>query len=148
MDRIVVNSSMYGERIATRAHVPYNPKHDVNIARVCSDKGLMGGAVFTNYTHASITAHMAGFDPTWINRPLLWCVFNYVFDQLHVKKLFGQVPASNERALALDLKLGFRIEHRVKDVYEDGDMLVLAMYRDDCKWLRLKPPKRLVVGAF
>ena len=53
--------------------------------------------------------------------------------------MFGQVPASNVRALEFDRKLGFIEETRIKDVFPDGDLVVLSMKREDCKWLNLKP---------
>jgi RimJ/RimL family protein N-acetyltransferase len=70
---------------------------------------------------------------------MIWVCFNYPFVQLGCSKLFGQVPASNRKALEFDLKLGFIEEARVKDVFPDGDLIVIAMKREDCRWLKLKP---------
>lgn len=49
------------------------------------------------------------------------------------------VPATNYTALEFDLKLGFIEETIIRDVYREGDMIVLSMYKDDCRWLKLKP---------
>lgn len=82
---------------------------------------------------------MAGFRPDWANRDMLWVAFDYPFNQLGCKKLFGQVPESNPKALEIDLKLGFKIIAKIDDVFPDGALIVVALDRDDCRWLNLKP---------
>jgi RimJ/RimL family protein N-acetyltransferase len=83
--------------------------------------------------------HTAGFATRWATRDFLWALFDYPFNQLGCKKVFGQVPESNKRALEIDLKLGFKVVARIKDVFPDGACLVLALARKDCRWLNYKP---------
>lgn len=135
---IVFNDAEYGHMIAKAAGTSFNPYSDVCIARVEDDE-LWGGVTYTGYTGTSMGIHVAGFRSDWINKDMLWVAFDYPFVQLKCSKLFGQVPASNRKALEFDLKLGFIEEARVKDVFPDGDLLVLAMKREDCRWLKLKP---------
>lgn len=145
MDEILINDPEHGEAIAKEAGIIFNPRCHQVISRTV-DGVLYGGVVLTDYTGASITAHMAGFNDKWANRNILWAVFNYAFNQLKVGKVFGQVPESNTKALEINLKLGFSVETRVKDVFKDGDLLVVSMYRDQCRWLNLKP--RGVIGGY
>ena len=70
---------------------------------------------------------------------MLWCIFDYAFNQLGCKKVFGQVPEHNAKALEIDLKLGFKIVARIDDVFPEGACLVLAMSPEDCRWLKIKP---------
>jgi hypothetical protein len=35
--------------------------------------------------------------------------------------------------------LGFTVETRIRDVFPDGDAVVMGMYRAQCRWLDLKP---------
>jgi len=128
----------HAEQIAKAARIYFNPLCDVCISRSKDDK-LLGGVIFQQFTGMSITIHVAAFDPHWINPDMLWITFHYPFEQLKVKKIFGQVPQDNSRALEFDRKLGFKIETIIRDVYPDGDMVLLSMYREDCRWLRLKP---------
>lgn len=126
------------ETIANAANVLPNAAYDVCISR--SEHGrLLGGVIYTNYTGASITMHVAGFVDHWINRDMLWVCFHYPFMQLNCNKLFGQVPAWNVKALEFDKHLGFREEAVIKDVYPEGDMILLSMLKHECRWLRLKP---------
>lgn len=136
---IVFNDLAISRAISAGCNVPFNPDCDVSIGRV-EDGRLLGGVIYNDYTGASISIHVASFDPNWIDRAMLWVTFDYPFNQLKVNKLFGQVPASNAQALAFDLHVGFKIEARIKDVFPDGDLILVSMYRDDCKWLKMRPP--------
>lgn len=83
--------------------------------------------------------HVAGFRADWVNRDMLWVGFDYPFNQLGCKKIFGQVAESNRKALEFDLKLGFKIVTKLDDVFPDGGCFVLSLAREDCRWLKLKP---------
>lgn len=124
--------------IATASGATHNSSVDQCIARVDGDRVLCG-ALYQRYTGASIGMHVAVFDPTSVNRDILWVCFHYPFVQLGCNKVFGEVPASNSKALEFDLKLGFIEEARIKDVFPDGDLIVISMKREDCRWLRLQP---------
>lgn len=136
---IVSNNSDHGYRIGKSSGVVFNPEADTVIARVDPDGTLRGGNIYNGYTGVAINVHMAGFDPHWCNIDMLWVGFHYPFVQLGVRKLFAQVPAANSKALDIDKKLGFKEEARIKDVFPDGDLIVLAMKPEDCRWLKLKP---------
>lgn len=125
--------------IAKAARTSFMPGNDICLSRVDDNYGLLGGVVFTAYTGASIHLHMAGFQDHWANRDMIWCAFDYPFRQLECKKVFAQVPETNTKALAIDLKLGFKIVTKIDDVYPDGGVYVLSMGRDECRWLSLKP---------
>jgi hypothetical protein len=134
-----------GSRIAKTAGNAFNPLVDQVIAR-CDDNGiLMGGSVFTQWTGygGSVAIHVAGFHPRWINRTILFVTFDYPFNQLGVKKLFGQVPSYNKKALDFDLHLGFKAEIIIPDVYPEGDLVLLSMKREECRFLD-HPPRELV----
>lgn len=135
---IVFNNIEHGYRIAKAAGCTFNPEVD-RVISVTREGNLVGGNIFTGYTGASIHTHTAGFAPGWATRDFLWCIFDYCFNQLGCKKVFGQVCESNKRALEIDLKLGFKIVARIEDVFPDGACFVLEIAREDCRWLNLKP---------
>lgn len=128
----------HGRVIAQAAGVIYNVAGD-NCISIVRDGKLLGGAVYSGYTGASIGMHVAGFCDDWMCRDALWASFHYPFDQLGVKKIFGQVPATNSKALEFDRKIGFKIETIIKDVYLDGDLVLMSMTKDECRWLKIKP---------
>jgi RimJ/RimL family protein N-acetyltransferase len=135
---IVFNNPTHGAAIAAHAGVTFNPASDTCIAVV--RKGEMtGGTIYSNYTHASIAMHVAGFTPSWASIDMLWVAFHYPFVQLRCKKVFAQIPENNLKALEFDFKLGFKEEARIRDVFPAGDLILLSMYRDECRWLKIKP---------
>jgi RimJ/RimL family protein N-acetyltransferase len=135
---IIINNTAHGYAISEACGVVFNPAVDQVVARV-KDGALLGGIVYQGYTGASIQMHTAGFAPNWANREFLWAIFDYPFNQLDCRKVFGQVPETNVRALEIDLKLGFKIVAKIDDVFPDGACYVLALAREDCRWLNLKP---------
>jgi RimJ/RimL family protein N-acetyltransferase len=132
---ITAGNIEHARAIAKAAGCFFNPECDHVISRE-EDGKLLGGVIFTGYTGASIGIHTASFDPRWINKDMLWITFDYPFNQLGVKKLFGQVPSGNLRALEFDLKLGFIEEARIPEVFPGEDLVVLSMRREDCRWLK------------
>ena len=138
-DRILVNDEACGQAIATEAGTDYNPRAHANFCRVRNGK-LMGGVIYSSYTRESIALHMAGWDPHWANRDMLYVAFDYPFNQLGVKRIFGLVPESNLKALEIDLKLGFKIVNRVEGVFPDNvAAMILCMERGECRFLGIKP---------
>lgn len=139
LDRILVNNQACGEALAKAAGTDYNPKAHANFCRVKGDM-LVGGVLFSGYTGESIAIHMAGWDTHWVNRDMLFMAYDYPFNQLGVKRLFGLVPESNTTALGIDLKMGFRIVNRIEGVYRDNvACMVLCMERHECRYLGIKP---------
>jgi hypothetical protein len=95
-----------------------------------------GFVIGAYYPGCSVEAHMGGH-PHWMNRDVVVMFFDYVFNQLGVKKLIAPVPSTNTRALEIDLRAGFQIEARIKDAVPDGDLLILTMLRAECRFLGL-----------
>lgn len=112
------------------------PSYAVGIGTQIGGK-ILGGIVFEGYNGRSVTGHLAGTDKRWLSRTLLRAAAQYAFVQLGCVRITGLVPASNEEALKLDLRLGFTIEALLKDAAYDGDMFVLRMFARDCRWLRV-----------
>jgi RimJ/RimL family protein N-acetyltransferase len=101
-----------------------------------SEGRLLAGIAFDNYNGASVQIHVAALPgKNWITKSLLHRVFSYPFHQLGVKKLIGLVGSTNADALRFDLALGFCIEATLKDAYPDGDLHILSMTQDQCRWL-------------
>ena len=128
--------------IAQASHIQFVPRLHHAIARYSDTDRLLGGVLFTEYRGGSVAIHMAGFDPHWVNRAMIYLAFDYPFNQLKVKKLIGLVPESNVRARNANLKLGFKIEHLIEDVYNGpmNGMHIMSMLKDQCKWLDMPMP--------
>lgn len=135
------NNIVDAEAICRAAGLVYNPFSDACIARITPRGSLLGGVVYTGYTGqgGSICFHVASFRRKWVSRELLWLAFDYPFSQLGVRKIFAQVMLGNEAVLRVARHVGFKQEAFVRDVYPDGDMVILSMYRADCRVLDQTP---------
>jgi hypothetical protein len=131
--------------ISNAARVQFVPHLHHCIAEYNSHDRLVGGALFTDWNNGSLLIHIALFPNGILGRQLLWLGFQYPFNQLGAKKIIGLVPEWNIKARNLNLKLGFRIEYLIDDVFNnpaplDNGMYIMSMRREDCRWLKMKPP--------
>lgn len=103
------------------------------------DGELIAGVVYDNYNGASICMHVAAVPgKRWMTKDYLWFCFYYPFEQLGVKRITGLVPESNKEARKFDEHLGFELEASMRDAHPDGDVLVYRMFKEDCRFLRMK----------
>lgn len=129
----------HGAEIARAIPRRFNPACDPVISNARADGTLLGGVIYDGYTGPCIFIHQAGFSKFWLSRDMLWVAFDYPFNQLGCSKLCGTIPSTNPGLLAINLKLGFRVETKIEHAYPGGDMLILSMTRDECPWLKIKP---------
>lgn len=104
-----------------------------NAIGVERDGELIAGIVVNNFNGANATVHIA-LTKT-LPRDFLHVCFEYLFVQCNLKRVTGLVPSSNQKALKFDKHIGFTEEFVMKDGHPDGDMHVLVMFKDDCRWL-------------
>ena len=101
-----------------------------------TDGKIVAVAAYAGCNGASVYAHLA-IDGK-ITPEFLWFGFYYPFEQLKVKKIIGLVASTNTKALRLDLHFGYVHEATIKDAAPDGDLLVLTMTKEQCRFLRGK----------
>lgn len=107
------------------------------LGHITDDGEVLWAAVYEEYhPKGSIRIHIAISNPKFVTRRAISEVFEYPFYQLGVKKVIGIVDSANTAALTFDLRLGFGIEAIVKDAYDMGDMYILSMTQEQCRWLR------------
>jgi len=93
---------------------------------------------FDNIAEKSCCMHVGALVPNWISKDLLWASFDYPFNVLKLKVILALVSSNNEEALKLDRHLGFVDKAYIEDAHIDGDLVILAMRKEDCRWLNLK----------
>jgi hypothetical protein len=72
-----------------------------------------------------------------MTKDFLKITFDYPFNKLKLKVIIGAVPGNNEKALKLDRHLGFVEIANIADAHKDGDLVLLTMRPEQCKWLKL-----------
>lgn len=130
---------MHGVQIAEAVNAVFSPNVETVISR-SENFELYGGVIYDLYSGSSICMHNAGFKSNWANRSLLWLVFAYPFLQLNCKIVIARVPSTNAQALKLNEHLGFKELCRIPDAVPDGDIVIMVMRREECRWLQMKQP--------
>lgn len=102
------------------------------------DGQLIAGILYEDWNHANVVCHIAGVGKNWLNRNLLWVMFDYPFRQLGVKRITTTVAQSNTVSQRFTEHLGFTLETRLLDAHPSGDLFIYRMMAADCRWLGLK----------
>ncbi len=98
---------------------------------------LIAGIWFENFNGANMMMHVAALPKSrWMSKEVLWYTFYYAFVTCGCKRVTGLVAESNTEAIEFDERLGFKFEARLKNAAVDGDLLVYAMFAEDCRWLK------------
>ncbi len=126
----------------------YGPSMGIGMLR---DGELIAGCVFNEWNGVNINMHVAAIGKDWMTKAYLWTCFYFPFEQLKVKRITGFVEDDNEQALRFDKHLGFKYETKISQAYEHdgkiGDIIVLCMRREDCRWLNLRVPEKMRLAA-
>ena len=101
---------------------------------------LRAVVVYCNFQGKSCQMHIASSGSHWMTKDFLKAAFDYPFNKLKLKVIIGAVPGNNEKALKLDRHLGFVDKAYIEDAHADGDLVILAMRRENCRWLDIKCP--------
>lgn len=100
------------------------------------DDVILGGCAFYSWNYANVFMHVAADSKDWMSRTLIRYVFSYAFDTCQVKRITALVDSTNEISLDFCKRLGFKEESRMKDASPSGDVIILVMFREDCKWIK------------
>ena len=110
------------------------------------DGNLVAVVGYCGFRSKSCVCHIASVGENWMSKDFLWAIFDYPFNKLGVSVILGQVCGSNESALKLNRHLGFKVIAEIPDAHMDGDLVIMAMRREDCRWLDIKCPLRTARG--
>ena len=101
------------------------------------DGQIVAACGYSHYTGDEVSIHIAS-DQTRrsVTKEFLNCVFEYPFQQLKVKRLYGWVPTQFPDCIKFCLKLGFTVDRVLKDTEIAGDVVIFSMTPEQCRWLR------------
>ena len=100
------------------------------------DGVLCAGVLVEDWNGASCVMHVAG-DKGWKCDEFFRYVFGYVFRELDCRCIFGIVASDNARCLALGKQLGFEEVIHLEAAHPRGDLVILRMWKEQCKWLEM-----------
>ena len=111
------------------------------------DQEIVAVVGFCDFTPTSVTMHTASIDTLWLTKDLLWATFDYCFNILKVKVILVTIAGSNDKSLRLCRKLGFVDRVLIEDAHKHGDLAILTMRKEQCKWLDIDAPLKKIKGA-
>jgi len=116
------------------------------IANVNRDGKILGVVGFDGWNGASCQMHVAG-EGNWVTRDLLFAGFDYPFNVAGCRVVLGLVPSGNKQALRFDKHVGFEEVARIKDAHPDGELILLKMRRENCRYLRKQDGQEVISAA-
>lgn len=132
---LTLDKDLIGPWICHRINKVWGPEGRECMGVLNSEGKLVAAGMFEDYTGVCITGHIACEGSGIALRTLLGAAYHYVFVTLDCEKFLGLVNSNNRKALTLDLKMGFRPEAVIEGVFPGGDLVVLVMNRDECRWI-------------
>lgn len=119
-------------------HIGVQPCADLQaILWVNKDNEIEWIIGYTAWIGKTCQMHVVNVKGKTTPRELIFSAFDYPFNYCGIEKVFGVVNSKNEHAMKYDQKLGFKEVQRFNGVHDDGgDIVLFAMDKADCKWIR------------
>ena len=100
------------------------------------DGQLIAVVGYNNFTEKLCQIHVASTDVYWLNKDLLFAIFDYPFNKVGLKVILAPICKDNHKSLNLCRKLGFEKVAEIPYAHKDGDLVIMSMKRNQCKWLQ------------
>jgi RimJ/RimL family protein N-acetyltransferase len=120
--------------------IGYTPTRDfMCIGQWDDDKNELIGVVgYDGWSENMVEMHSAGEPGTyWLTKELLYRAFKFPFEGYGMKAIISRVSTGNPVAVKMNIGLGFKEQCRIRDGADDGDLIIFAMHRDECRWLKM-----------
>jgi L-amino acid N-acyltransferase YncA len=130
---IVFDADRIGPWVCERTGGRYEPSTSAAVAME-EDGAITAGVLYDMFNGRSICMHVAVEKP--VTRGFTRTAFDYPFNQLKVNKVIGLVDSTNAKALRFDKHLGFVEEARIEGAGKSGDLIILTMTRQQCRWIK------------
>lgn len=96
----------------------------------------VGACIMDNWTGNSVQCHLMITTPILLRHNFLECCFDFMFNTMGVNRIYGLVPANNEKAVKLNTHMGFTVKSRLEEAFEVGiDYLLMEMKRENCSFV-------------
>lgn len=96
----------------------------------------VAACILDNLTDNSVQAHFMVTKPIAFKHGLLQECFDYIFNVLGVKYVYGLVPGDNVKALKLNKHMGFTEKVRLPEAFKNGvDYVLMELKKEECKYL-------------
>lgn len=104
----------------------FGPAYAIGVMR---REQIAAVVVYHMWREGSIEVSIAADDPRWATRQTVTFLLGYPFWTYGVRRLTALVKKRNRRSRKLCEGLGFKLEGRVEDAYEDDDAIMYGLTR-------------------
>lgn len=126
-----------GEWVCSKAGGIYSKQHCQSIG-IEENGELVAGFLYDQYREKSIGLHVAIKDGYFFKKEDLRICFSYPFYQLNVNKIIGMIDSSNKKCINFCKRVGANIEVIIKDASKNGDLVVVSLKKENCKFIGKK----------
>lgn len=110
---------------------------DFRAIGIVKDDCICAAVAYNGFTGRACFMHSAIDDPSVIDRTFVRAIFDYPFNECNCTHVMAMVESSNQRALDIDRRCGFKEVHRLEGAGLDGsDLIFLQVTRDQCRWIK------------
>lgn len=115
----------------------YRPTPDMRALGVVRGETLAAAVSYENFNGVHVESCIAAVPGSnWASRAVLHHLFAYPFLQLGARAISVSAGIDNLPSINLATKMGFKPEAIIKYAAPSGaDMVVLKMFREDCRWI-------------
>jgi RimJ/RimL family protein N-acetyltransferase len=100
------------------------------------DGQIVAGVAYADWNGPNIVCHIASDGSRrWLTREYLWTIFDYPFNQCGCKRITVCVGQGNKDSVRFVKHLGFSPETTLRGAHPTGDLLVLVMWKESCRWI-------------
>lgn len=96
------------------------------------------GLLYNNFNGRTCAMHIIVQHKRALTRKVVREAFEYPFIDCGLNAVITAVDSKNTESLDLARRVGFKEVHRVVDGGVEGDMVLLQMRHDECRWIKGK----------
>jgi RimJ/RimL family protein N-acetyltransferase len=130
--RFIVGAADWGIKTNVEGLTKFSATN--GIIAVDLDTGeIVGACMMDHWTPNSVHAHLTILDSDVMKHGFGECVSNYMFNTRGVARVYGIVPANNEKALQITKYIGFTVKTVLEEAFAVGvDYMFLELTRANC----------------
>lgn len=108
-------------------------EHQLSVAKMEHIAVAVG---YNGFVGRTCCMHAVIQRPEYVSPRMVREVFRYPFEVANCEAVLALVDSTNEAAMSLDTRLGFKVIATIPNGGLDGDLNVMQMLRSECRWLR------------
>lgn len=119
----------------------YTPSLVASCIACYRDNEIVASVIYDGYNDQSM--HIQIFLVGVPCKEWVAMILDYPFNKVGIKKLLAGVNSNNKRCRKMIEHVGFRVEGVIKNFYQDGDLLLYTLVKEECvlfadpKWSRV-----------